>query len=99
MSVDLLKGRYPDADVWICEHIHTSFTIPLKIESFNGKGEIEYKNKWYVQAPTLKEEFKGKKRGYVHAKVYEATPIGVVLLEFACNRESMEVLQPRYELM
>lgn len=99
LSVDLLKGRYPDADLWICEHIHTSFIIPLKVEKFTDKGKVEYKNKWYIQAPTLKEEFKGKKRGYVHAKTYEATPIGIAILEFELGRATMEVLQPRYELL
>lgn len=99
LSVDLLIGRYPDADVWICEHIHTSWILPLKIERFDGKGNIKYENKWYIQAPTLKEEFAGKKRGYVHAKTYGATPIGIVILDFELGRDRIECLQPVYELL
>jgi len=99
LSVDLLIGRYPDADIWICEHIHTSWILPLKIERFVDNGSVKYQNKWYIQAPTLKEEFSGKKRGYVHAKTYPATPIGVVILDFEISRTGMECMMPKYELL
>ena len=98
LSVDLLLGRYPDADTYISEHIHDTWTKPERIESLDDNGIIKFKNKWVLQMPTLKDEFKGKKRGYTHEKSYKATPIGIIVLLFDVKKEGIN-LSPKYELV
>jgi len=99
LSIDLAKGRYPDADIIISEHIHTSFIHPFVTERFTGQHDLKYINRYYVQMPTLKDEFSGKKRGYIHAKRFEATPIGVAILNFTLSKSDLIIETPSYKFL
>ena len=97
LSVDLIKGRYPDADIWITEHIHDTWIKPIRQERLTQDGKIYFQTKWVLQMPTLKDEFSGPKRGYTHGKNYEASPIGVVVLKFNISKRLR--VEPKYELI
>lgn len=99
LSVDLIKGRYPDADIYIAEHIHDTWIKPERVEVLTPGGKVKYKVKWVLQMPTLKDEFKGKKRGYAHDKSFGATPVGLILLQFTLNHDKQIAFSPKYELM
>lgn len=91
LSSDIIAGQYPDADIYIHEHIHTSLIHPLSVEEINVRsGKRIKKNKWFIVMPTMKEEDQGARNSYHHQRNYEPTWIGMVLL-----KSKMVYISPR----
>lgn len=89
LSADIISGRNPDADMYISEHIHTTFAHPFVVEKLNPMSDtITYYEKWYVQMPTMKSEHAGTKRGFHHERNFNHTWNGMVLLDFEFVRNT-----------
>ena len=81
LSADIIAGRNTAANMYISEHIHTTFAHPFVVEEFNHSAKsIVYKEKWYVQMPTTKMEHVGRKIGYHHERNYGNTWNGAILI-------------------
>lgn len=87
LSVDIVRGKYPDADIFITEHIHTSWVHPESKESIDPSHRfLNSKIQWFVQNTTLKNEFKGSRNGFHHEIVKSGRQIvGVTRLSFELN--------------
>lgn len=98
LSVDIIKGQYPDADIFISEHIHNTWMKPERVERLSNEGTLRYDTKWVLQMPTLKDEYIGRKRGYVHDRNFGANPIGLIVLQFQVSHSGVQ-FSPKYELV
>lgn len=84
LSVDIIRGKHPDASVYISEHIHNTWVHPENKEKFimqtlRPVNELQ----WFVQNTTLKDEFKGERNHFYHERVKGGPPIiGVIRLTF-----------------
>lgn len=86
LAIDILKGQHPSADIVIFGHDHDTFIKPESVEVMSrNKLNLEDKLMWFISAPTSKDEFSGKKRGFHHEKNMGKRTIGVVSMEFALN--------------
>lgn len=84
LSVDIIRGKYPDASVYISEHIHNSWVHPEHKEKFLMQSLRPVQElQWFVQNTTLKDEFKGDRNHFYHEKI-KAGPqvVGVIRLTF-----------------
>lgn len=96
LSVDLISGRNPSADMYIAEHIHQTFATPISVEEIDiSNKQLYYREKWYVQAPTMKAEHEGEKQGHHFERNYGHTWNGVIEIVIEVCRKS-DPTQSRY---
>lgn len=81
LSSDIVSGRYPDASMYIHEHIHQSLIHPFTVEVLNSAGRRVKQNKWFIMMPTMKEEDLGAMNGHHHQRNYSPTFIGMVKID------------------
>ncbi len=88
LSVDILKGQAPDADIILTEHIHENWSTLQKVQKLDTRSK-NYVNKymWFVQNTTLKAEDEGRKNGFYHEKIKgSGTLQGMNLLHYELIR-------------
>jgi len=101
LSVDIMLGQRPSADIILSEHIHTTTIHPETVEVVNRNFSLKEKLIWFIFAPTLKAEHKGRREGFYHEKVKAGTTtIGAIKLNFKYNKDNnLMYVKPEYELM
>lgn len=79
LSIDIMKGVVPSADLIISEDIHQTFLFPFIVETINKiTKKREYTLKHYIQNTTLKEDYLGVKRGYHAEKNFTPSVTGII---------------------
>lgn len=82
LSSDIVSGRYPDANMYIHEHIHQTLMHPFSVELVNKAGKRIKENKWFIMMPTMKEEDLGVMNAHHHQRNYSPTFAAMVRLDF-----------------
>ena len=107
LSVDILKGNAPTANLYITEHIHDTWIKPETREILTPGLNVIYETLWFVQAPTTKDEFSGAKNGFLHEKIQPSpTTIGCIKLDYNFryinnnnNKNNKLEVKPNYILL
>ena len=53
LAIDILAGIYPDADIYLTEHSHQPYIIPVEVEKFHRCSRITRETKFFVCNATL----------------------------------------------
>lgn len=86
LSVDTIKSKFPSADIYVTEHIHQTWIHNFDVEHVSKQGNVNFVNKWFIQAPSLKDEHDTERNGFYHEKVKGgAQTTGVIRFDFVCS--------------
>lgn len=87
LAIDILAGKYPDADIYVTEHSHSSFIIPISVERLDRFNKIKYETKYFLQVPSYEESWKDNRNNWWNQTNKGPRPIGHYLMEFNYNRD------------
>jgi hypothetical protein len=91
LTVDTIRGKYPDADLFLTEHIHNAWIHPEAVERVDRFGNVNQKIQWFIQNTTIKDEFNTERNGFYHEKIKAGAQIvGFSVIEFEFIREIKE---------
>lgn len=85
LSVDILAGQI-DADIYITEHSHQTYIVPMSYERLDRFNKICYQDKNFLQVPTYEESWKNKNNWWSQTNK-SIRPIGHYLITFQYDKE------------
>lgn len=89
LSIDIAKANYPDADIWITEHLHDGFIHPITHEHISRETSSVYqKTKWYVQNIAAKQESQGKRNGFHYETNKGNRAAGILEMHFVTDKHT-----------
>jgi hypothetical protein len=88
LSVDTIRGKFPDADIFVTEHIHNAWIHPEGVERVDSRCNVTKKIQWFIQNTTIKDEFDTDRNGFFHEKIKSGPQIvGFSCIEFEFIRD------------
>lgn len=87
LAIDIMAGKFPDADIYVTEHSHTSYIVPISVERLDRFNKVHYENKYFLQVPTYEESWKESKNNWWNMTNKGPRPIGHYLIEFKYDRQ------------
>lgn len=80
-----MASIYPDADIVLCGHTHSSYVVPMAMERVTSAFKLQRGVQWHIRTPGYKDEHGDGYGGWSVERGHMVKPIGSVWLDFAAR--------------